>query len=102
MSETTPPVPTQDEKEPNFFSENKKLIVAGLVIILMLLFIFMNKHDVEFWLFFKVKMPMVIVILMFFSIGAIGAWVFAHFGKKELKRKLKAAEKRLKQLGEKI
>lgn len=97
MTENTPNPPA--EKEPGFFAENKKLIVAGLVVILMLLFIFMNMDEVEFWLFFKVKMPMVVVILMFFSIGAIGTWVYAHFGRKELKKKLREAEKKLKSLG---
>lgn len=99
---TTNPAQEQPEKEGNFFSENKKLIVTGIVIIIMLLFIFMNLDPVKFWILFEVEMPMVVVILMFFSIGAITAWVYAYFNKKELKRKLKAAEKRLKQLGESL
>lgn len=100
MAETNP---NTEEKEPGFLAENKKLIVAVIVIILMLVFIFRNMHDVTFYpIFFKVEMPMVVVILTFFGIGAISVWIYSHFGKKELKRKLREAEKKLKQLGEKL
>jgi uncharacterized integral membrane protein len=99
---TTPEIPQIPkaevaEKEPNFFSENKKLITIGVIIILMLVFIFENMHEVGFWLLvFPVRLPMVIVILLFFSIGAISVWVYSYIHKKELKRKVKALEAKLK------
>jgi uncharacterized integral membrane protein len=99
---TTPEIPQIPktevaEKEPSFFSENKKLITIGVIIILMLIFIFENMHEVGFWLLvFPVRLPMVIVILLFFSIGAISVWVYSYFHKKELKRKIKALELKLK------
>ncbi len=101
MTEITPEIPklpvVPAEKEPNFFSENKKLIAIGVVVILMLVFIFENMHEVGFWLLvFPVHLPMVIVILLFFSIGAISVWIYSYFHKKELKRKIKALETRLK------
>jgi uncharacterized integral membrane protein len=87
----------KEEKEPNFFSENKKLIYTALVVILMLVFIFENLEPVKFWLLFVgIELPMVIVILLFFSIGAIWVWVYSYFTKKELKRKIKSLESRLK------
>lgn len=85
------------EKEPSFFSENKKLIYTGLIVVLMLVFIFQNLHEVGFWLLvFPIQLPMVIIILMFFSIGAIWVWVTSYFAKKELRKKIKALETRLK------
>lgn len=87
----------KEEKEPNFFSENKKLIYTGIIIILMLVFIFENLEPVEFWLLFVgIELPMVIVILLFFSIGAISVWVYSYFTKKELRKKIKSLETRLK------
>lgn len=101
MTETTPQIPKPPvvpaEKEPSFFAENKKLIAIGVIIILMLIFIFENMHEVGFWLLvFPVRLPMVVVILLFFSIGAISVWVYSYFHKKELTRKIKALETRLK------
>lgn len=96
---SVPQVPKVDahEKEPNFFSENKKLITVALIIILMLIFIFENMHEVSFWLLvFPVRLPMVIVILLFFSIGAISVWVYSYFHKKELRKKIKLLETKLK------
>jgi len=48
-----PPVPqnqpvTVKEKEPNFFSENKKLVTISVIIILMLVFIFENMDRCNF------------------------------------------------------
>src|SRR6478735_1074725 len=92
------PVPAvTEEKEPGFFKENKKLVYTGIIIFLMLIFIFENMHEVQFWLLvLPIGMPMVIVILLFFSIGAISVWVYSYFVKKELRRKIKSLETRLK------
>ncbi|HYG52297.1 MAG TPA: LapA family protein [Flavobacteriales bacterium] len=93
---TVPPIP-KGEKEPGFFSENKKLIYTAIVIVLMLVFIFENLHEVGFWLLvFPVHLPMVIVILLFFSIGAVWVWITSYFAKKELRKKIKNLESRLK------
>lgn len=94
-----PPVPKPEviEKEPSFFSENKKLVYTGIIIILMLVFIFENLHEVGFWLLVvPIKLPMVIIIITFFSIGAISVWIYSYFSKKELKKKIRALEGRLK------
>lgn len=98
MSEATPPA-LNNEKEPSFFAENKKLIIVAGIVIVMLVFIFQNMHDVRFWLLFiPVTMPMVVLILLFFSIGASAVWVYSYFNKKELKKKIRTLEAQIKKL----
>ncbi len=105
MSNQLPPIPeviktsndVKEEKEPGFFAEHKKLIVVCLIALLMLLFIFQNLHPVIFTLFFiPMNIPLVILILMFFGIGSISVWVYSYFNKKELKKKIRNLESKLK------
>lgn len=97
MTENNPAPVTPTEKEPSFFAENKKMIVIGVIVLLMLIFIATNLHEVEFsLLFIPIKMPMVVCILLFFFIGAVTAWVYSFYGKKELKKKIKELERKLK------
>jgi uncharacterized integral membrane protein len=97
-NETT--VPKEEQiQEPGFLKEYKKEIVIGVIIILMLIFIFQNMDETIFTLFWvKMRFPLVILILMFFSIGAISVWVYSYFHKKELKRKIRTLEAELKKL----
>lgn len=88
-----------ETQEPGFLKEYKKEIIIGIIIILMLIFIFQNMEQTEFTLFFvKMHFPLVILILMFFAIGAISVWVYSYFHKKELKRTIRTLEAKLKKL----
>ena len=83
--------------EPSFISKYKKEILIVLIAILMILFIVMNSGDVMFSLiFWKFPIPLVILILLFFTIGLVSAWVYSYFHRKELRKKVRELESKLR------
>lgn len=53
-----------------------RLIIAGLLILLLGVFLAMNFTSVPIWLFgFNINMPLVVLALVCFFIGALSGWV---------------------------
>jgi len=94
---------TQQKKESNIWPTIKKYrkeIFAGFLIIIAILFLVKNADDVTFHLvFFKIEVPLIILLTIFTALGAgIVAvyWRFSHQEQKFKIRELQSEVERLK------
>lgn len=90
---------TQPKKESNIWPTIKKYrkeIFAGFLIIIAILFLVKNAYDVTFHLvFFKIQVPLIILLTIFAAIGAGIVAVYWRFSHQEQKFKIRELQMEL-------
>ena len=93
-------------EEKSFLStlkEYRKEIIVGFLIILLLVFMIQNSHDVDFNLIVTdMDIPLIVLILGFSSLGAIIVGVYWYINNRDKKREKKELEKEVDSLKERI
>lgn len=81
------------------FWQYKREIVVALLVILIVVFLYQNSEKVDFKLiFWTLHIPLIVLVLSFFALGALIAWGYNFFKSQEGKRELKRLKAELENI----
>lgn len=80
----------QEESFLSKMNKYRKEIITGLLIILLIVFMVQNSHDVDFYLVFTdMHVPLIVLILAFAALGASIVGVYWMMSSRDKKRTIK-------------
>jgi len=88
--------------EESFISQMRKYrkeILVGLAILILLIFMVQNAHDVKFYLVFTdMSVPLIVLILGFTALGALTVGIYWMISNRDKKRDIKELKQKINDL----